>query len=104
MKRIIFFILMLFQIIIFTSCNNETDAFKNINSEGTLAKGNTKDISNMDLNSKAKLLDKSGGLNSIEIIAESGNSISGADKEKVIKKLDEELGTLFDSINGLEDK
>lgn len=107
MKQIILIMLILSQILIFAGCKNETDTLKLNSVEGTdtLVQQNTSDISEDKPSTQSKESDSQATIDSspFEIIAESGNSIFSLDKEKVIKKLDDELGTLFNSINNVED-
>ena len=107
MKRIILIMLILLQILIFAGCKDETDTLKlkSVEETDTLVQQNTSDISEDKPSTQSKEPDSRAAIDSspFEIIAESGNSISSTDKEKVIKKLDDELGTLFNSINNLED-
>jgi hypothetical protein len=108
MKKIFFIILISLLIIIFTACRSESNTSKLDENSGIGNTGqeNTLDISSENAGTIAdeKLVKVSAGSSRFDIVAESGNSISSVDKEKVIKKLDDELGALFDSINGLEDK
>jgi hypothetical protein len=107
MKKIILIMLILSQILIFTGCKDKKDTLKLNSVEGTdtLVQQNTSDISEDEPTTQIKEPDSQTTIDSshFEIIAESGNSISSLDKEKVIKKLDDELGNLFNSINNLED-
>jgi NTP pyrophosphatase (non-canonical NTP hydrolase) len=107
MKQIILIMLILSQILIFAGCNDETDALKlnSVEETDTLIQQNTSDISEDKPSTQSKEPDSQATIDSglFEIVAESGNSISSQDKEKVIKKLEDELGTLFNSINTLEE-
>ena len=107
MKRIIVLLILLSQFLSFTACVKEPNTSKIDGSEGTnnLSTQNTSGISKDSTDSLPMDNGFQSAIDSIPfgIVAESGNSISSEDKEKVIKKLEKELSTLFDSINRFQD-
>jgi len=99
-KQIVFLAGVMLLILSFTSCSsgkNVSDLNTIINATG-IEQTNSKINTTKDNNKTDTGSDLENG-----VIAKSDNAVSSGDKEEVIKKLDKELDSLFNSINDSND-